>query len=85
MIDYKALVGDTSDNVPGVRGVGAKTATKLLQQYGTVENIYVHLDEVKSTRFRTALEKGRESALLSKHLVTIVYDVPVSGAGTFSR
>jgi DNA polymerase-1 len=78
LIDYKALVGDTSDNVPGVRGVGAKTATKLLQQYGTLEGIYDHLDEIKSTRFRTALEEGRESALLSKHLVTIVYDVPVS-------
>jgi DNA polymerase-1 len=78
LIDYKALVGDTSDNVPGVRGVGAKTATKLLQQYGTVEGIYQHLDEVRSSRFRNALEKGRDDAFLSKHLVTIVTDVPVS-------
>ncbi len=78
LIDYKALVGDTSDNVPGVRGVGAKTATKLLQEYGTLEEIYEHLDEVKSTRFRNALEQGRESAFLSKHLVTIVTDVPVT-------
>jgi DNA polymerase-1 len=77
LIDYKALVGDTSDNVPGVRGVGAKTATKLLQQYGSVEAIYEHLEEISSTRFRSALEKGRDSAFLSKHLVTIVSDVPV--------
>lgn len=78
LIDYKALVGDTSDNVPGVRGVGAKTATKLLQQYGSVEAIYEHLDEVSSARFRNALEKGRDDAFLSKHLVTIVHDVPVT-------
>jgi DNA polymerase-1 len=78
LIDYKALVGDTSDNVPGVRGVGAKTATKLLQQYGNLEAIYEHLDEVKSTRFRNALEDGRDSAFLSQHLVTIVTDVPVT-------
>jgi DNA polymerase-1 len=78
LIDYKALVGDTSDNVPGVRGVGAKTATKLLQEYGSVEAIYEHLDAVSSSRFRNALEKGRDVAFLSKHLVTIVSDVPVS-------
>ena len=78
LIDYKALVGDTSDNVPGVRGVGDKTATKLLQQYGSLEAIYEHLDEISSSRFRNALEKGRDEAFLSKHLVTIVRDVPVS-------
>jgi DNA polymerase-1 len=78
LIDFKALVGDTSDNVPGVRGVGTKTATKLLQQYGSVEAIYKNLEKVSSTRFRTALEEGRDVALLSKHLVTIVTDVPVS-------
>jgi len=78
LIDYKALVGDTSDNVPGVRGVGAKTATKLLQAYGSVEAIYDHLEEVSSPRFRSALEKGRDEAFLSKHLVTIVTDLPVS-------
>jgi DNA polymerase-1 len=77
LIDYKALVGDTSDNVPGVRGIGDKTATKLLQQYGSVEAIYAHLDEVSSSRFRNALEQGRDEAFLSKHLVTIVADVPV--------
>jgi DNA polymerase-1 len=78
LIDYKALVGDTSDNVPGVKGIGAKTATSLLQQYGSLENIYDHLDEISSARFRKALEEGRDSAFLSKHLVTIVRDVPVT-------
>jgi DNA polymerase-1 len=76
LIDYKALVGDTSDNIPGVRGIGDKTATRLLQRYGNVEEIYAHLDEVKSSRFRNALEKGREGAFLSKFLATIVTDVP---------
>jgi DNA polymerase-1 len=78
LIDYKALVGDTSDNVPGVRGVGDKTATKLLQEYGSVESIYEHLDEIRSSRFRGALEEGRDIAFLSKHLVTITADVPVT-------
>jgi len=77
LIDYKALVGDTSDNVPGVRGVGDKTATRLLQDYGSVEAIYDHLGEVSSARFRNALEEGRDLAFLSKHLVTIMDDVPV--------
>jgi DNA polymerase-1 len=77
LIDYKALVGDSSDNIPGVRGVGKKTATRLLQRYGSVEEIYAHLDEVKSSRFRNALEKGSESAFLSKFLAAIVTDVPI--------
>ncbi|MFQ5813217.1 MAG: DNA polymerase I [Anaerolineae bacterium] len=77
LIDYKALVGDTSDNIPGVRGIGKKTATSLLQRYGSVEEIYAHLDEVESSRFRNALEKGRESAILSKFLVTIVTDLSI--------
>jgi DNA polymerase-1 len=78
LIDLKAMVGDSSDNIPGVRGVGPKTATKLLQEYGTLEAIYDHLDEISSNRFRNALAKGRDDAILSKHLGTIVDDVPVS-------
>jgi len=77
LIDYKALVGDTSDNVPGVRGVGEKTATQLLQQFGSVEGIYKHLDEIAAKRARTSLEAGRESAALSKKLITIKTDVPL--------
>ncbi len=77
LIDYKALVGDKSDNVPGVPGIGAKTATSLLQKYGSLEGIYEHLDEITSKRARNALEKYREQAFLSKKLVTIVTDLPI--------
>lgn len=78
LVDYKAIVGDASDNIPGVRGVGQKTATRLLQKYGSLENIYKHLDEIKPTRFQKALAEARDAALLGKHLVTIVTDVPIS-------
>lgn len=78
LIDYKGLVGDTSDNIPGVKGIGEKTALGLLRQYGSVEGVYEHLDEVSPARYRTALEQGRRSAFESKHLVTIVDDVPVT-------
>ncbi len=76
LVEYKALMGDKSDNIPGVYGVGEKTATKLLKKYESLEEIYAHLDEI-STRFRNRLEEGREEAFLSRDLVTIVRDVPV--------
>ncbi len=76
LIDLKALLGDTSDNVPGVKGVGEKGATDLIQTYGSVEAVYDNLDQVTAKRTRTALEEDRDSAFLSKHLVTIVTDVP---------
>ena len=91
LIDLKAITGDSSDNIPGVRGVGAKTATPLLQQYGSLEVLYEHLDEVTKTRFRNALAKGRDDAFLSKRLITIVQDVDVhldlkaSEWGSFDR
>lgn len=75
IVDYKALVGDKSDNIPGVRGIGDKTAVKLLQQWGDLDNIYAHIDEITPTRARNALIEGRESAYLSRALATIV-DVP---------
>jgi len=77
LTDLRGLKGDSSDNIPGVRGVGMKTATPLLQKYGTVENVYRHLDEISSNRARNALTGCEEIALLSKHLATIVTDVPV--------
>jgi DNA polymerase-1 len=77
LIDFKALKGDTSDNVPGVKGIGEKTATQLLQQYGSVENIYKHLDKVTPARAKSALEANRDMAFLSKDLVTIRTDVPI--------
>ena len=76
IVDYKALVGDPADNIPGVRGIGKKTATRLLQKYGSLEGIYKHLDEI-STRHRKALEAEREKAFLSKRLATIRTDVPI--------
>ena len=77
IVDYKAMVGDASDNIPGVRGVGDKTAVKLLQRYQTLDAIYDHLAEIESGRFRNALEKGREAAYLSRKLARIITDVPV--------
>ncbi|MGE0134224.1 MAG: DNA polymerase I [Dehalococcoidia bacterium] len=76
MVDYKALVGDTSDNIPGVRGIGEKGAIALIQQWGSVEAMLDHLDEVKPPRAQKALTEGRESALHSKRMATIVCDVP---------
>jgi DNA polymerase-1 len=76
LIDLKALEGDTSDNIPGVPGIGRKGATTLLQQFGTLENIYASLDQVKSA-IRVKLEAGYESALLSQKLATIHRDMPV--------
>lgn len=76
VIDYKALTGDRSDNIPGVYGVGEKTATSLLEKYHTLDEIYDHLEEIK-TRFRNKLAEGREDAYLSKKLATIVIDLAV--------
>jgi DNA polymerase-1 len=76
--DYKGLVGDKSDNIPGVSGVGDKTARQLIQQYGSIEQIYEHLDEIESTRARNALAGQKEQALLSKRLATIVTEVPIA-------
>jgi DNA polymerase-1 len=75
--DYLALIGDSSDNVPGVRGIGKKTAPDLLEAFGSVEEILSRMDEVTSTRARNALEEHGEEARLSKSLVTIRRDAPV--------
>ena len=75
--DYKGLAGDTSDNIPGVAGVGQKTATDLLQKFGTLENIYAHLDEVKES-VRKKLEVDKKNAFLSKELGTIHLAAPVT-------
>ncbi|MEA3345332.1 MAG: DNA polymerase I [Chloroflexota bacterium] len=77
LVDYKAMVGDSTDNIPGVRGVGEKTALRLLKKYGSLEEIYEHLDEVPSTRFRNALEAGRDEGFLSQRLGRIRTKVPV--------
>ena len=77
LVDYKALIGDKSDNIPGVRGIGEKGAATLLQQYGTLEELYAHLNEVTPERTRKALEDGQADAELSQRLGQIVVDVPV--------
>ncbi|OQA22003.1 MAG: DNA polymerase I [Chloroflexi bacterium ADurb.Bin360] len=77
LVDLKALIGDKSDNIPGVRGVGEKGATDMLQQYGSLEGVYTHL-EALPPRYQQALVEGRDSALLSQHLGRIVRDTPVT-------
>ncbi|MBZ0277653.1 MAG: DNA polymerase I [Anaerolineae bacterium] len=76
LIDLKALMGDTSDNIPGVKGIGEKTATTLLQAYESLDGIYDHVAEVKGA-VQTKLVDGREMAYLSQRLATILRDVPV--------
>ena len=77
LVDWKALVGDTSDNIPGVRGIGKKTATKLLNEYGTLENIYAHIDQIKGALQKKLIE-GQEAAFLSQKLARIVTDAPIT-------
>ena len=76
VIDYKALMGDSSDNIPGVAGVGKKTAQILLDQYETLDGVYTHLDEL-SPGIRKKLEADRENAYLSRKLATIVTNLDV--------
>ncbi len=77
-IDLKALLGDSSDNVPGVPKVGQKTATELMVQYGSMDNIYAHVEEISKKSIRESLIANRELADLSKALVTIKIDSDVS-------
>ena len=74
-IDYKALMGDPSDNIPGVPGVGPKTATKLLIDYGSLDNIYHNLGFIKGS-LKEKLSKNQDQAYISKELVTINCDIP---------
>jgi DNA polymerase-1 len=76
VVDYKAIIGDRSDNIPGVFGVGEKTAVDLLEKYHTLDEIYQHLEEIPG-RFQSKLAEGKESAYLSKKLATIVSDLGV--------
>ena len=78
VIDMKALMGDTADNIPGVPGVGEKTALKLISQFHSVEGVYDHLDEVSGKKLKEKLGMNKDSAFLSKQLATIRCDVPLS-------
>lgn len=73
-IDLKGLMGDSSDNIPGVPGVGEKTATKLIDQYKSMENLYEHIEELPSSKVNTSLRENRELAFLSRELATICTD-----------
>jgi DNA polymerase I len=76
VVDYKALVGDKSDNIPGVMGIGEKTAISLLQKFGTLDNIYSHIDGVEN-RWRTKLEQNKDKAYMSYDLARIRTDITV--------
>ncbi|MBM4177948.1 MAG: DNA polymerase I [Ignavibacteria bacterium] len=77
VIDVLALIGDSSDNVPGVKGVGEKTAIPLIEKYGSIEALYEHIDEVERESVKKKLQEHRDAAFLSKTLVTIHTDVPI--------
>ena len=77
VVDYKAMVGDSSDNIPGVKGVGQKTAEKLLAEYDTLNGIYDHIDDLKGA-VRSRLENGKEDAYLSYKLAMIITDAPIT-------
>lgn len=74
--DYLSLTGDASDNIPGVKGIGDKTAQKLISQYGSLDSIYQHLNEIEPESLRKKLEAGREDAFLSKNLISLCNNVP---------
>src|SRR3972149_10266665 len=76
VVDYKALVGDKSDNIPGVAGVGEKTAINLLEKFKTLDNIYAHIDEVEN-RWKAKLELKKENAYMSRNLAQIKTDLKV--------
>ena len=78
MIDYKALRGDTSDNIAGIKGIGDKTATKLINEFGSVESIYKNIDDISQQTVRNKLIDSEELALANKSLVTIVKNVPIN-------
>ena len=78
IIDLLGLWGDTADNIPGIRGVGEKTAQKLIRQYGSVEGIIAHVDDISNERLRENIRTHADDAVFSKQLATIRLDAPVS-------
>ena len=80
IIDLLGLMGDSSDNVPGVQGVGPKTAMKLIQEHGTIEMIYENIDSIKNVKMKDKLLSDKDNALLSKQLVTILKDVDIDSS-----
>ena len=79
VIDAQSLIGDSTDNVPGVHGIGPKKAAELINQFGSLDGVYEHLDEITNERTRNLLRDGRDLAYISKQLVTLKSDVDLSG------
>lgn len=78
VIDFKSLAGDSSDNIPGIKGIGEKTAAKLLTEYGTLENIFKHSSDIQQKALKEKITNGEKSAYMSKRLATILTDVPIN-------
>lgn len=78
IIDLKGLMGDTSDNYPGVTKVGEKTAIKLVQQFGSVEDLYAHINDLKASKMKKHLVEDHDQAIMSKDLATIRQDAPIT-------
>ncbi|MBO4480258.1 MAG: DNA polymerase I [Alphaproteobacteria bacterium] len=79
VIDVQSLMGDSSDNVPGVRGIGPKKAAELINEFGTLDNLYANIDKIKNERTRNMLRDAHDMAYISKQLVTLKRDVDLSG------
>ena len=76
-IDMKALMGDTSDNIPGIKGIGPKIATKIIKEYGNIETAFEHADKIKPAKYGQLLKSNFKDAQFSKHLATIRTDIPI--------
>ncbi|MBO7559871.1 MAG: DNA polymerase I [Alphaproteobacteria bacterium] len=79
VVDVQSLMGDSSDNVPGVHGIGPKKAAELINEFGTLDELYAHLDDIKNERTRKLLSESRDAAYISRELVTLKRDVDLSG------
>ncbi|MBO4738115.1 MAG: DNA polymerase I, partial [Bacteroidales bacterium] len=77
LIDILGIWGDAVDNIPGIKGVGEVGAKKLIQEFGSIENMIAKVDTIKNEKLRQKIKEGEESALISKHLATIILDVPI--------
>ena len=80
VLDVLSLIGDSSDNIPGVKGIGPKTAAELIEQFQTLENIFENLDQIKQEKRRQMLSDGKENAMLSKKLASLHYDVDTNSS-----
>ena len=78
LAEFKALTGDPSDNIPGIPGIGDKTAAKLLRQFGSLDGIYDHIDKVSPEKLQTLLRDYKDRVLRNKELATIVTEVPIT-------